>query len=104
MNGIFEKINMIWSANSEGIFKKAEESVEYEKQMDLLKVKEAILMNQLTPSQSIVVREYMEAKLLADIIAAESIYREGFVEGIKTIVQIMEVCKSNEQLQNLIAN
>lgn len=93
MNGLQEKIDLLWFVNREHVFKKVEENAEYSSLLVNLKAKEEILRSKVVPDKRKEVIDYIETKVLADTIAAQGIYREGFIEGIKTAIQIIQACK-----------
>lgn len=93
MSNLQEKISLVWSKNRETVFRRVEENEEYLSQMAILNAKQKSLFEQLTPAQRKQVIECSEEKLLADTVAAQDVYCAGFIEGMKTMMDIINVCK-----------
>ncbi len=98
MNSLQEIIDLLWSVIRGYVFQKDEENIAYLKLLTNLRAKEEILCSKIAPE---LCKEVIEIRLLADMIAAQDVYREVFMERIKTMVQIIEACKPIQEIRTL---
>lgn len=91
LSSLKSKIDMVWVKKREQIFRMVSENEEYRLSKEDFAKKVTELIEITTPDQQKKFNECNEARTLVEVFGSQEIYQAGFRDGLKTMLQIMNI-------------